>query len=180
MNNIFDLNNRVDLLKNSINVLNFGQLNVRGFGGMSGGVSRLDIFNGLLLQRDISVCSVCETFLSKSNTPKLPSIFEWFSCDRIGRGGGVGIAVKKDLNAKVVEIPLNLSFEFVCVSFVHSKLLICFMSVYLPQKCMKEIDDFDFLQSLKTSHLAHLSFLEDPHKYLYLNELIQFRQKGVR
>ena len=45
---------------------------------------------------------------------------------------------------------------------------------------VSSIGDIDFLQSLKTSHLAHLSFLEDPHKYLYLNELIQFWQKGLR
>ena len=45
---------------------------------------------------------------------------------------------------------------------------------FLVGDVVSSIDDFDFLQSLKTSHLAHLSFLEDPHKYLYLNELIQF------
>ena len=128
--------------KNRCNKIFFGHVNCRGLNAMSKNCNRLDIICGILLQRNIFICSLTETFLTGDNVPLLPSIYEWFGINRFSsRGGGVGIIVLRKLAAKEINFGLNLEIEYIGIQFVYNNKVVCFISIYLPQKSFQEIHE---------------------------------------
>ena len=89
--------------------------------------------------------SVCETFLKGNEVPLLPATYEWFGINRLSKGGGVGIICLRRLAARKLSIELDLRIECVGIQFVYNNKVVCFLSVYLPQKSFDEIHDCNIL-----------------------------------
>ena len=113
----------------------------------------------LLLDRDIDICLLSETWLRKGDTSKLSEIkdfgYNLHHQSRPGRGGGVAVAYKRSLDVSKRNTPAYKSFEHLeCVLKSPSNSLIRLISVY--RSCtakLSNIADFlrdfdDFLDSL--------------------------------
>ena len=133
--------------------INVGVFNPRSLCNKTVGVFEL------LLDRDIDVCLLSETWLRKGDTSKISEIkdfgYNLHQQSRPGRGGGVAIVYKKGLDVSKRNIPAYKSFEHLeCVLKSPSNGLIRLISVY--RSCtarLSNISDFlkdfdDYLDSL--------------------------------
>ena len=140
-------------MKKLLPTINVGVFNPRSLCNKTAGVFEL------LLERDIDVCLLCETWLRKGDTSKISEIKDFgyglLHQSRPGRGGGVAIAYKRDLDVSKRNTPVYRSFEHIeCLLKSSNSGLVRLISVY--RSCtakVSNISDFladfdDYLDSL--------------------------------
>ena len=116
-------------MKKVLPTINVGVFNPRSLCNKTAGVFEL------LLERDIDVCLLCETWLRKGDTSKVSEIKDFgyglFHHSRPGRGGGVAVAYKRDLDVSRRKTHVYKSFEHIeCILKSSNSGLVRLVSVY--------------------------------------------------
>ena len=109
--------------------INVGVFNTRSLCNKTAGVFEL------LLDKDIDVCLLSETWLRKGDTSKISEIkdlgYRLLHQSRPGRGGGVAVAYKRDLEVSRRNMSAYKSFEHIeCLLKSSHNRLIRLISVY--------------------------------------------------
>lgn len=143
-------------------VFGFGHVNIRGLNiDRNKETSDLDYIQGLMIQRNIAIVSINETFLTdREQPPGIGIIFDWEGYGRGGEdtGGGTGILFRSDLGCKNIseDVRNGSEIEFTAVTFQFHGRRVLFLSVYIPpdrgqdkhylaqlSKLVQGSDDFD-------------------------------------
>ena len=140
-------------MKKVLPTINVGVFNPRSLCNKTAGIFEL------LLDRKIDICLLSETWLRKGDTSKISEIKDFgyniFHQSRPGRGGGVAVAYKMDLQVSRKNTPSYKSFEHIeCVLKSPTSGLVRLISIY--RSCtakLSNVTDFlrdfdDYLDSL--------------------------------
>ena len=129
--------------------IKFGHVNCRSLNSCVHGTNsdKTKYIEGLMIAQNIDFCSFNETYLDDNKKPHLTHKFDFVGQNGSFSSGGCGIIFSRSFAIKSVPIPprLLLNFYHCVISFVFQSKTIIFVSVYLPQKSMKEISDFGIL-----------------------------------
>lgn len=119
---------------------------------------RYELFD-MLVNDDISICCITETFLNSSDSFNHPNFLTYrLDRDAPDRGGGIAICVKRNINHKLLPCVQTRVIESLSIEFYSSNEKFVISTIYFPGSNNPNVladfkNDIRTLSSLHDNHL---------------------------
>lgn len=123
--------------------MNFAHLNVRSL------MNQFDVFRELLIEQDVDIFAVSETWLDpciSTQTVSIP-LYKFIRADREGRGGGVGFYIRQNIMCSMIHFEVNEHIEHLWISAKVGGRCSLFGVLYRPPRgnvlsALDQLDNF--------------------------------------